>query len=84
MVVFAPAMDEALGSCHYLAPQTCSVLDYVRTKLRTVRLAIACGDRSDKALDPSQVAQSTIHLRTEGNERAWKEDIYGGARRSAQ
>ena len=31
------------------------------------------GDRSDKALDPSQVAQSTIHLRMEGNERAWKE-----------
>ena len=52
--------------------------------LRTVRLAIVCGDRSDKALYPSQVAQSTIHLRTEGNERAWKEDIYGGARRSAQ
>jgi hypothetical protein len=35
--------------------------------LRTVRLAIVCGDRSDKALYPSQVAQSTIHLRTEGN-----------------
>src|SRR5688572_11824991 len=34
------------------------------------------GDRSDKALDPSQVAQSTIHLRTEGNERAWKDHLY--------
>ena len=33
-----------------------SVLDFVRTDLRTVRLAIAKGDRSDRVMHPSQVA----------------------------
>jgi hypothetical protein len=39
-----------------LGSATWSVPDFVRTDLRTVRLAIARGDRSDRALHPSQVA----------------------------
>jgi hypothetical protein len=57
-----------------LAPQTWSVLDFVRTDLRTLRLAIATwekgvswraqgwagenGDRSDRVMHPSQIAKS--------------------------
>ena len=39
-----------------LGSATWSVPDFVRTDLRTVRLAIACGDLSDKVMHPSQVA----------------------------
>ena len=39
-----------------LGSATWSVLDFVRTDLRTVRLAIASGDRSDRVMHPSQVA----------------------------
>ena len=39
-----------------LSSATRSVLNFVRTELRTVRLAIACGDRSKGAMHPSQVA----------------------------
>jgi hypothetical protein len=39
-----------------LGSATRSVPDFVRTDLRTVRLAIACGDRSNSAMHPSQVA----------------------------
>jgi len=39
-----------------LAPQTWSVLDVVRTDLRTLRLAIAQRDRNDGPCDPPQVA----------------------------
>ena len=35
---------------------TWSVLDFVRTDLRTVRLSIANGDHSDRVMHPSQVA----------------------------
>ena len=35
-----------------LGSATWSVLDFVRTDLRTVRLAIANGDRSDRAMHP--------------------------------
>ena len=56
MVASCLAMGETAWSCRCLAPQTCSVLDLVRTERRTLRLAIACGDRSDRTLHPSQVA----------------------------
>jgi hypothetical protein len=62
----ASATGETAGPYRCLAPQTWSVLDVVRTDLRTVRLAIAAGksDRSDRSLHPSQVAaSSTIHPR---------------------
>ena len=39
-----------------LGSATWSVRDFVRTDLRTVRLAIAYGDRSDRVMHPSQVA----------------------------
>ena len=39
-----------------LGSATWSVRDFVRTDLRTVRLAIANGDRSDRVMHPSQVA----------------------------
>ena len=39
-----------------LGSATRSVLDFVRTERRTVRLPIACGDRSNEAMHPSQVA----------------------------
>jgi hypothetical protein len=39
-----------------LGSATWSVLDYVRTNLRTMRLAIPCGDLNDSAMDPPQVA----------------------------
>ena len=39
-----------------LGSATWSVPDFVRTDLRTVRLAIACGDLSDRVMHPSQVA----------------------------
>ena len=39
-----------------LGSATWSVLDFVRTDLRTERLAIACGDLSDRVMHPSQVA----------------------------
>ena len=39
-----------------LGSATWSVLDFVRTDLRTVRLAIVKGDRSDRVIHPSQVA----------------------------
>ena len=35
-----------------LAPQTCSVLNFVRTDLRTLRLAIAFGDRIEGTKRP--------------------------------
>jgi len=38
-----------------LGSATCSVQDFVRTDLRTM-FAIACGDRIDRTLHPSQVA----------------------------
>ena len=50
------AMGETAGPSRHLAPPTCSVSDFVRTALRTWRLAIAFGDRRDQALRPSQVA----------------------------
>jgi hypothetical protein len=56
-----------------LAPQTWSVPDFVRTDLRTVRLAIACSDRSHRAA-PSQVADGHPNSPLGGgNEQAWKE-----------
>ena len=58
MAASCSAMGRTALPCHCLAPPTWSVLDFVRTDLRTERLAIACGDRSDKALHPSQVAIS--------------------------
>ncbi len=57
-----------------LGSATRSVLDSVRTDLRTM-LAIACSDRSDWAMHPSQVAASPPSLLPPGkkNERAWKD-----------
>jgi hypothetical protein len=71
-------MGEAARPYHCLAPQTWSVLDFVRTDLRTLRLAIATweegaswraqgwagenGDHSDRALHPSQVASKSVAL----------------------
>ena len=39
-----------------LGSATWSVLNFVRTDLRTGRLAIAYGERSHRAMHPSQVA----------------------------
>ena len=47
---------ETAWPCRWLGSATWSVLDFVRTDLRTVRLAIAKGDRSDRVMHPSQVA----------------------------
>jgi len=60
-----------------LGSATCSVRDFVQTDLRTVRLAIAKGDRSDRVIHPSQVAGHDDPPYAEyGNEE-------GGARPSA-
>ena len=58
-----------------LAPQTWSVPDFVRTDLRTVRLAIACSDRSHRALDPrkSQTVTPSILLPLVQQQKAWGE-----------
>ena len=54
---WSPAAPRWVNASPYrcLAPQTWSVLDFIRTDLRTLRLAIACGERSERALHPSQV-----------------------------
>ena len=44
-----------------LAPQTWSVPDFVRTDLRTLRLAIAKSDRSDRTLYPRKSQAVTPH-----------------------
>jgi hypothetical protein len=49
-----------------LAPQTWSVLDFVRTDLRTLRLAIAFGDRSDRALHPRKSQDAATRLLVRG------------------
>src|SRR5687767_14572329 len=57
-----------------LAPQTWSVPDFVRTDLRTVRLAIACSDRSHRALHPRKSQTVTPNSPPGGgSEQAWKE-----------
>jgi len=57
-----------------LGSATCSVPAFVRTELRTVRLAIAKGDRSGTALHPrkAQAVTPTTQWERE-DERAWKE-----------
>jgi hypothetical protein len=49
--LLAQVMDDT-RPCRYLAPQTWSVLDFVRTNLRTLRLAIAGGDHSNSTMQP--------------------------------
>jgi hypothetical protein len=57
-----------------LAPQTWSVPDFVRTDLRTVRLAIACSVPQPQGYAPSQVADGHPNSPLGGgNEQAWKE-----------
>ncbi len=56
MVRSAQAMGKPQG-LSLLGSATWSVPDFVRTDLRTERLAIAIGDRRDKALHPSKSQQ---------------------------
>jgi hypothetical protein len=72
--------SEGKTACSYrcLAPQTWSVPDFVRTDLRTVRLAIACGDRRDRAMHPRKAQAVTRPARwKKDNEQAWKDDWNG-------
>jgi hypothetical protein len=66
MVGSAPAMGETAAPCRCLAPQTWFVLDFVRTDLRTLRLAI--GQEATTATGPCTPRKSreaTIHLHQE-------------------
>jgi hypothetical protein len=76
MVSPAPAIGRTAWLYRCLAPQTWSVQDFVRTDLRTLRLAIASGDRTNSALHLSHVAEGHHPPDAgKGNERAWKEHL---------
>jgi len=57
-----------------LGSTTCSVLDSVRTKLRSI-LAIACSDRTDRAMHPSQVAGGIHPPSRGGQQQAWSDHL---------
>ena len=78
MVASAPAMGETAWPYPCLAPQTCSVPDFVRTELQTLRLAIAPSDRRDRAMHPSQIADGhhpSSLCEGKENEQAWREHL---------
>jgi len=79
MVPSCSAMGETAWSCPCLAPQTCSVPDSVRTELRTLRLAIACRDRTDRPCThrKSQEGHHASSYAREENKRAWREHWKG-------
>ena len=69
MVASCSALDKPHGPIVCLAPQTWSLPDYVRTDLRTLRLAIACGDHNDRAMHHRKCAATLpIHILMEARE----------------
>ena len=65
--LFAQAMDNPAGLYPGLAPQTWSVLDFVRTDLRTLRLAIAAWEKGASRInDCKQSVGGRVKRRAQG------------------
>ena len=80
-------MGKTAGPCRWLAPQTWSVLDFIRTDLRTLRIhrhgkragpGAQGGRMATPATGPAPIAcrmKAGIHLYRRTGQRAWKEHL---------
>jgi hypothetical protein len=60
MVASCSTTGETAGPCRCLAPQTCSVLDLVRTELQTLRLAITSWEKGASRVNDCQAIGGSV------------------------